>query len=224
MKHSLLSIKTVQSETIENGRIYNTPEGNFWSVTTMLGATKDNKGLQEWKERVGEEEAKRICYKSTSFGTQFHECCEQYLMNKGEGAVHCYNPIVLQAFNIAKPVLKNSISTVYGIELPLFSKRLQLAGRTDAIVEWDGEISILDYKFLSRVYSINIYVDYFLQCTAYAYMVHEMYDICPKNIVLFLMPRNGNSPIVLKQECDKYFIQLNQRIKAFRLIEKYKLL
>lgn len=224
MEHSLLSMQTVQAETVEKGRIYNTPEGNFWSVTTMLSATKNNKGLQEWKERVGEDEAKKICQKATQFGTQFHECCEQYLMNKGQSTVHSSNPIVLQAFNIAKPLLKKSISVVYGIELPLYSKRLQLAGRTDAIVEWEGKLSILDYKFISNVYDINTYVDYFLQCTAYAYMVQEMYNICPKNIVLFLMPRIGNSPIVLNQGCDKYLIQLNQRIKSFRQIEKYKLL
>ena len=42
-------------------RVYKTPQGDkIPSVTTILSKTKDMTHLNEWKQRVGEQEAQRI--------------------------------------------------------------------------------------------------------------------------------------------------------------------
>ena len=42
----------------ESGRVYKTPDGEYPSITTILGATSNNSFLHKWRERVGEEEAR----------------------------------------------------------------------------------------------------------------------------------------------------------------------
>ena len=43
------------------------------SVTTILGKTKDQKFLQDWKKKVGEKEAERIKIASATRGTSMHK-------------------------------------------------------------------------------------------------------------------------------------------------------
>ena len=53
--------------------------GVFPSVTSILGSTGDKSGLDRWRERVGEDEAKKIGENSTNRGTVMHRLCELYL-------------------------------------------------------------------------------------------------------------------------------------------------
>ena len=53
------------------------------SVTTVLGETKDKSGLDEWRNKVGHEEADRISRLSTSRGTVMHRLIELYKKTKG---------------------------------------------------------------------------------------------------------------------------------------------
>lgn len=48
------------------------------SVTTILGQTKDQSGLDKWRKRVGEEEADRISTLSMNRGTIMHRLIELY--------------------------------------------------------------------------------------------------------------------------------------------------
>ena len=70
---------SVYAETLPTGRTYFTPDGDFPSITTLLGKTSDNQvWLQKWRERVGEEEANRISKEATDRGTLIHEYAEKY--------------------------------------------------------------------------------------------------------------------------------------------------
>ena len=70
---------SVYAETLKTGRTYMTPDGDFPSMTTILGKTSDNQvWLQKWRERVGEEEADRISKEATDRGTLVHEYAEKY--------------------------------------------------------------------------------------------------------------------------------------------------
>ena len=53
------------------------------SVTTILGNTKDMSGLEKWKKRVGEAEAKRISELSMNRGTIMHRLIELYKSTSG---------------------------------------------------------------------------------------------------------------------------------------------
>ena len=74
--------------TGEDGkRYYTTPDGDrFPSVTTVLGA-KPKPYLQEWRNRVGEQEANRITKISSGRGTNLHTLCERYLKKIGRAHV-----------------------------------------------------------------------------------------------------------------------------------------
>ena len=44
----------------EGKRLYQTPEGTYYSVTTILSGTRDESSLVAWRESIGEERAERI--------------------------------------------------------------------------------------------------------------------------------------------------------------------
>jgi genome maintenance exonuclease 1 len=52
-------------------------------------------------------------------------------------------------FNQLKPEL-DKINNILALETPLWSKTLGLAGRTDCIAEYDGKLSIIDFKASSK--------------------------------------------------------------------------
>ena len=68
----------------KNGqRFYQVSEGQdvvglFPSITTVLSGTSDKTGLEEWRKRVGEEEADRISKLSMNRGTVMHRLIELY--------------------------------------------------------------------------------------------------------------------------------------------------
>ena len=72
---------------IETGNFRRYDLGNGFpvpSVTTILDATTDKAFLEEWKERVGEAEAKKISEQSSSVGTQIHFNLENYIKHGTE--------------------------------------------------------------------------------------------------------------------------------------------
>lgn len=52
--------------------------GLFPSITTVLSGTSDKSGLEEWRKKVGEEEADRISKLSMNRGTVMHRLIELY--------------------------------------------------------------------------------------------------------------------------------------------------
>ena len=70
-------------------RFYQVTEGDkviakLPSVTTVLGQTKDQSGLDKWRQKVGEAEADRISTLSMNRGTIMHRLIELYKGTSGE--------------------------------------------------------------------------------------------------------------------------------------------
>ena len=65
-------------------RFYEAPNGKKYpSITTVLGKQPGKqKGLQQWRERIGEEAARIISGKAARRGTAFHHICEDYINNQ----------------------------------------------------------------------------------------------------------------------------------------------
>lgn len=164
--YSILPAVTV-SYTNEK-RFYNTPKGSFPSVTSILSATNESEGLLKWRNKVGEEEAKRIMKEAASRGTLVHKYVEDYfnknldleVFNKEATDVkHLSNSII-------EYVLKNNI-TILGQEIALWHDELKYAGRCDATGIYNDEFILLDWKTSSKLKRVDWITDYFLQCTAY---------------------------------------------------------
>lgn len=191
-------LEELKSQTFEDGkRYYTTPDGDrLPSVTTVVGAMK-KKAIMEWRQRVGEQEANRISRKATSRGTSVHSICEKYLNNEQhftKGAM----PDAVEMFHSIKPVL-NNIDNIHYQEVALWSKTLGMAGRVDCIAEYEGELSVIDFKTSKKVKSRDDILDYFWQTTAYALMYEDLIGNPIDNLVIIMAVEDGK-PLIFKEK------------------------
>ena len=169
-KHKRLhKFKELQTETVDGKRHYVLPHGGLYpSITTILGWFK-KKAIKEWRERVGEEEAKKVAVKSSRRGTAVHQICEDFLNNKENCLIkHMPNNIVM--FKSIRPILETNIKEVHHQEVPLYSNKLSIDGRVDCICKWNDRPAIVDFKTSSKPKKDEWIQDYFEQCTAYSLM------------------------------------------------------
>lgn len=158
----------------ENGtRYYVTPEGNKYpSITTVLSAYNIGH-IMEWRKRVGEEQANKISRQASGRGTRIHTLCEKYIDNE----VPVFkSPLDQELFNSFKPTL-HRINNVYAQELRMYSDHLRIAGTVDCVAEFDGVLSVIDFKTAKRAKNKEDIENYFMQCSAYAIMFEEQFGI-----------------------------------------------
>ena len=172
--HDPIPLIDMDTVSLNGKRYYKTPTGALYpSVTTVTSSVK-KQYIEEWKARVGEEEARRISRKATTRGTAVHSICENYLANKPDYKRGVMPPTI-ELFNKIKPIVDEHVELVYGIELALFSHELKTAGRTDLFCRFMGVNTILDFKTANKTKNKADIEDYFIQATTYAMMVEEMY-------------------------------------------------
>ena len=202
----------LKSETFPDGkRYYTLPDGTrLPSVTTVLGAQK-KQAIMEWRKRVGEEKANKISKQATSRGTNVHTLCERYLNNEPLGVIM---PDALEMFKSVKPVL-NRINNIHYQECALWSKQLGMAGRVDCIAEFDGKLSVIDFKTSKRVKARNDILDYFWQTTAYSLMYEELIGIPIDNLVI-IMAVEDSEPILFMEKTSDHIDGLVEAIDYYR--------
>ncbi|CAB4140779.1 hypothetical protein UFOVP395_114 [uncultured Caudovirales phage] len=169
--HSPIHLDDLQTTEVDGKRHYLTPEGVFPSVTTVLSRKTSKQSLDEWRARVGEEEANRIMKLATDRGTAVHNICENYILNK-EYRIGVM-PTDMHTFLQIKPYLDLNVGSVYAVEAPLWSSRLKTAGRTDLLAGWQGVNSIIDFKTSKRPKKEQYIENYFIQATCYSLMAEE---------------------------------------------------
>lgn len=171
-------------KTTEAGRRYFTPNGDAYpSITTVLGIL-GKKELMEWRKRVGEEVANKIARQASGRGTAVHKLCEDYIDNKEDYAKKA-QPSNMLMFNDMKQVIDKRIDNIYFQECYLFSDQLKTAGQVDCIAEFDGELSVIDFKTSKRPKTEDKIQSYFMQVAFYAAAFYEMTKVpIKKGIVL----------------------------------------
>ena len=213
----------LQSVTVEGSRKYTTPEGKIYpSVTTILSHSTDKTSLFEWRKRVGEEEANRIVKKSSGRGTKLHSVCEKYLLNElNDMKIRMMMPDIKDFFLQLRPHIDKNIGNVYGLEQALYSDKLRMAGRTDCIAEWDGKLSIVDYKNSIKEKKEDWIQNYFIQCTAYAEMFEDRTGLPIEQIVVAIANEEGTPQIFIREK-SKYVGELNRYIENYWKDLEYK--
>lgn len=201
----------LDTETINNKRHYVTPNGKFPSITSVLGAFP-KPALMEWRKRVGEEEANRISRKASTRGTALHLLCEKYLSNE-EIDRWKFMPDALASFYAFKPLLHN-INNIHKLEAPLYSPKLKVAGRTDCIGEYNGNISIIDFKTSTKEKKEEWIEDYFIQGCFYSLAYWELTGIFAKQIVILITVDDGNPQEFIKDTRD-YIKPLISKIEKY---------
>jgi genome maintenance exonuclease 1 len=214
--HVQLEFPKLKRVTADNGsRVYETPSGKAYpSVTTVTGLLK-KQAIMEWRKRVGEEEANKISSKAANRGTRIHSLCEQYLLNK---------EIVPNMFDVdmwqnMKPHLHN-INNIYALEQPLYSDHLEVAGTVDCIAEYNGKMSVIDFKTSRRLKHRDDIHDYFMQCSAYAVAFEEMTKIPVPQLVI-LIAVDDEKPLVFVEKRNEWidgFKDLRAEYKRWKLI------
>jgi genome maintenance exonuclease 1 len=161
-------------------RQYTTPDGVFPSVTTVTGWAK-RKFFAKWR-RENPEESKRIL----SRGTRVHALIEDYLQNRFEASLQeAAGTEELDIFNTMQPYL-DCIDNIRAVEVPLWSKKIGLAGRTDCIAEYNGNLSVVDFKTSKNPKSEDAIGDYFTQGAAYALMWQDLTGQRVDNITIIM--------------------------------------
>jgi genome maintenance exonuclease 1 len=202
----------LRSETFPDGkRYYTLPDGTkLPSVTTVLGAMKKD-AIMAWRKRVGEAEANRVSKKATGRGTNVHTLCERYLNNEDMGTMM---PDALEMFYSLKPWL-NKINNIHYQEQALWSKQLGLAGRVDCIGEYNGVLSIIDFKTSKKIKTKIQIEDYFWQTAAYALMYEEMIGV-PVNNLVIIMAVEDEQPLVFEEKTEDHIDGLVKAIQFYK--------
>lgn len=207
-------LQDLKSQTFPDGkRYYTTPDGiKLPSVTTVIGAKK-KEAIMAWRRRVGEEEANRVSRKATSRGTNVHTLCEKYLNNDPKYLLGTM-PDALEMFKPLKPIL-NRINNIHYQECALWSVNIGMAGRVDCIGEFDGVLSVIDFKTSKKVKRKEDISDYFAQCVAYACMYEELIGTGIDQIVIIMAVENSE-PLVFVERTADHLNTLLEFIKFYR--------
>jgi genome maintenance exonuclease 1 len=180
-RHAFVNISGDITAAEANGsRQYTTPDGVFPSVTTVTGWAK-RKFFAKWR-RENPEESKRIL----SRGTRVHALIEDYLQNRFEASLQeAAGTEELDMFHTMQPYL-DCIDNIRAVEVPLWSKKIGLAGRTDCIAEYNGNLSVVDFKTSKNPKSEDAIGDYFTQGAAYALMWQDLTGQRVDNITIIM--------------------------------------
>ena len=169
-KYKYIQGKQITDE--ESGhRIYDIVGYRLPSVTTILGRTKNQQFLKDWKAKVGEERAEQIKTLSSKRGTAMHKFLESHITGVG------YDDLT-EIGQAAKPMAEKIMEVgltpgeeYYGSEVMLHYPGLY-AGSTDLVCNHNGLDTIIDFKQSNRPKKEEWIDDYFLQIAAYA-MAHD---------------------------------------------------
>ena len=190
----------MRTENKNGKRHYVTPEGELYpSITTILGEFS-KASIQEWRKRVGETEANKISGKASRRGTSVHSVCESYIKNE-DGYFDGQTPNIIELFKTIEPFLER-IDNVHGVELALYSDHFGVAGRTDLIAEFDGKLSVIDYKTSNRTKKKDWCESYFAQCAFYAISYEELTKIPVPQVVVIIAVDNEQPQLFVENRDD----------------------
>jgi|TARA_B100001094_G_C18173032_1_gene796294 genome maintenance exonuclease 1 len=206
----LPELPKLSRKNIDGKRMYCTDSGDrFPSITTVLSC-RGKKGLYEWRQRVGSEQADKISKKASTRGTKIHKICEDYINNEPLPELTL---VEQETWNTFRPVVER-IDNIHHVEPFMFSKHLGIAGQCDCIAEFDGKLSIIDFKTSRRVKTHKQISSYFAQCAAYAIMYEELTGI-PINRTVILMSVDDEQPSIFIEKRDNYVDYLLESKRMF---------
>jgi len=206
--HDLVDVNfDISSTETPNGRFYVTEQGTFPSVTTITSWEKQE-FFKIWRKQ-NPEESKRV----TARGNRLHSLIECYLKNEDLSKKEIM-PNDLDLFVQLKEQI-DKIDNIKALETPLFGKEVGLAGRVDCIAEFNGVLSIIDFKGSTRQKRKEDIDNYMMQATAYALLWKEITGQTIDNFVILISCEDG--AVQVFQDSPRNYIY-----SLFTAIKKYK--
>ena len=198
---------------IDGMRFYEIDGKNYPSITTVLGAQK-KPGLEQWRRNVGEEAANWEMGRAARRGKATHTLVEQYL--KGETpAIRDVLPLGL--FRLLKPYLEK-VDNIHALEKIMYSHEYTIAGQVDCIAEYEGKLSVIDFKTSKKRKPESWIQNYFVQAAAYSFMFEERTNIQIPQLVIMIGVDGDDEPQVFTKntkERNQYLLQFLDLRKQF---------
>ena len=182
-------IPKIVPKFLNKTRVYDTPDGNFPSITSILNKLPRFRfGLNKWIEKVGKEVAKAESERCLQRGTKFHLTVQAYLENKSNDEKIDVLPKALFQNSLVK---LNQINFIQAIEQPMWSKEFGIAGTVDCIANYKNTLSIIDFKTSTKRKQKSWIKSYFLQETSYSLMYEERTGIPIEQLVTIISCEDG---------------------------------
>lgn len=204
-----------QINSASGKRIYETPDGNFPSITTVLSSLS-KVAIQKWRNRIGEAAANKITSQASRRGTRTHTIIENYLQNK-QDYLTGHLPDSIELFQSIQSILDVHIKKIHGLEVSLWSKELGIAGRCDCIAEYDDEISIIDWKTSLKPKKEEWIEKFYLQGTGYAKMFEERTGVKVSKIVIVIAVIDSY-PQIYYSDPDVHVDKLKEVINSYNTV------
>lgn len=187
------------------------------SVTTILQATANKEHLENWRERVGHQEADRITTESANLGTLLHKHIENFLL--GEDRPSGTNLIRKMAAQMADRIIYEgliNLDEVWGLEATVYAEGLY-AGTADLIGVYRGKESIIDFKTTRKMKKEEWIDDYKHQLAAYSLSHNEMFNTNIEQTVILMVSRDMEFQefIVNGANFWKYAEEWGERLEKF---------
>lgn len=207
IKHNIIR-PFAKEEHTDTGHYYRTEKGDLYpSITTIIKKTENMDWYQHWVNSIAvkmdlsnedaEKECKRIGNESMEVGTALHKYAEMHLNNNNQIRFtdeKQWSIDPLELFNNSlKPHIDEHINNIHGSELKVYSDEMKLAGTIDLVAEYDGMLSIIDFKN-SRKPKQPAEIKkkkYYEQATAYSEMFKFCTQIDIEQIVIMVISWDG---------------------------------
>ena len=198
-----------KGKRINGMRFYEVDGKAYPSVTSVLGY-RPKPGLLAWRKNVGEEAAKWEMARAARRGKATHTLVEEFL--KGE-TPSTRDVLPLGLFSLLKPYIAQ-IDNVHCLETILYSHKLTLACQVDCIAEYNGKLSVIDFKTANKERNDAWNESYYLQTTAYSIMYEELFGTPIEQIVILMASEDGVARAFVKER-KEYIPKLEEEIKYF---------
>jgi len=201
-------------------RFYEIDGKAYPSITTVL-SIRSKEGLQKWRDSIGEKVANWEMNRAARRGKATHTLVEQYIKNETPSI---RDVLPLGLFRLLKPYI-DQIDNIHCLETIMYSKKLTIAGQVDCIAEYNGKLSVIDFKTANKERKEDWIENYFLQTTAYAIMYEEIFGKPIEQIVILLAAEDGTVQSYTrdkKEYQDKLGIAIQDFYKHYESINKDK--
>jgi genome maintenance exonuclease 1 len=211
-KHDLVELFDLKTVTTNGKRFYVTPDGNRYPSVTTITSQLSKEAIQAWRKRVGEAKANKITKAAINRGNKVHKLAEMYLSNNPITEERA--PLIENMFEQLIEVLDANVGTIKAIEAPLYSNSLKVGGRVDLVAEWDGTLSVIDFKTSAKPKKEHWIDGYFMQSAAYAVMFEERTQIPVSQIVIAIAVEHHCPQVFIRQR-DDFIEQFEKLRKTF---------
>jgi len=124
-------------------------------------------------------------------------------------------PVDKQMFATLKPILDQRINNVHTQEATLYSDYLGVAGRVDCIAEFDGRLSVIDFKTSRKLKKKEWISNYFQQASAYCVMYEERTGT-PIDQIVILIAVDDEEPQVFIEKRDNHIHECMNTIAMYK--------